>query len=413
MAENSFLGLSQQQRQLSIFEAEISESDTDADRSKTATQESNTSSTADESSVSPDTAQAQQSKRPLQQLQQQQQSSGSTINYASTSAGVTLKKTKSGSVRGPGLGRSASRSQIATKTTHLQQQAAGKAAPVPAEFTTTSDPESERHDDNEPEMSVPASRESSRGSVTQSSPAPQPIAPVSVSIARHAERSKPNAKSSQTARKTTNLTERKTTQASGGSSNKRKQSHPHRREDMQFAEALLKEVAASQQQPSTSGSRGGGGVRRNVGGNAVAGRRANQLQSAQSSQQNMLHRQRGRDGASLPKKKKPKKKGIANVVRLRDLRKEMNKPPKMVIPLRIFTRCVRELCPEAMDGGSFRFQKEALTALQEAAEYYLMTVFEDVNMLAVHAKRVTIMPKDVTLAMTLIRRHREQVGLKG
>ena len=45
-----------------------------------------------------------------------------------------------------------------------------------------------------------------------------------------------------------------------------------------------------------------------------------------------------------------------------------------------------------------RFQSTALNALQEAAECYLVGLFEDTNLGAIHAKRVTIMPKDMELA---------------
>ena len=40
-----------------------------------------------------------------------------------------------------------------------------------------------------------------------------------------------------------------------------------------------------------------------------------------------------------------------------------------------------------------RFQSSAVLALQEAAEAYLVGLFEDTNLAAIHAKRVTIMPK--------------------
>jgi len=40
-------------------------------------------------------------------------------------------------------------------------------------------------------------------------------------------------------------------------------------------------------------------------------------------------------------------------------------------------------------------------ALQEASEAYLVALFEDTNMAAIHAKRVTIMPKDMILARRL------------
>ncbi len=45
-----------------------------------------------------------------------------------------------------------------------------------------------------------------------------------------------------------------------------------------------------------------------------------------------------------------------------------------------------------------RFQASAVEALQEAAEAYLVGLFEDTNLAAIHAKRVTILPKDMQLA---------------
>jgi histone H3 len=59
-----------------------------------------------------------------------------------------------------------------------------------------------------------------------------------------------------------------------------------------------------------------------------------------------------------------------------------------------FQRLVREI---AQDTG-LRFQSCAILALQEAAEAYLVGLFEDTNLCAIHAKRVTIMPKDMQLA---------------
>ena len=48
--------------------------------------------------------------------------------------------------------------------------------------------------------------------------------------------------------------------------------------------------------------------------------------------------------------------------------------------------------------GKLRFQSAAIMALQEASEAYLVGLFEDSNLCAIHAKRVTIMPKDIQLA---------------
>ena len=48
--------------------------------------------------------------------------------------------------------------------------------------------------------------------------------------------------------------------------------------------------------------------------------------------------------------------------------------------------------------ATLRIQSSALGALQEASEAYLVALFEDTQMCALHAKRVTIMPKDMQLA---------------
>ena len=48
--------------------------------------------------------------------------------------------------------------------------------------------------------------------------------------------------------------------------------------------------------------------------------------------------------------------------------------------------------------GMHRFQSHALAALQEAVEAYMVHLFEDANLCAIHAKRVTVMQKDIQLA---------------
>ncbi len=47
-------------------------------------------------------------------------------------------------------------------------------------------------------------------------------------------------------------------------------------------------------------------------------------------------------------------------------------------------------------------QSTAVLALQEALEAYLVCLFEDSNECAIHAKRVTIMPKDSQLAQRIL-----------
>lgn len=49
-------------------------------------------------------------------------------------------------------------------------------------------------------------------------------------------------------------------------------------------------------------------------------------------------------------------------------------------------------------GGLCRFQSHAIACMQEASEAYLVSLFEDTNLCCIHAKRVTIFPKDMQLA---------------
>lgn len=66
-----------------------------------------------------------------------------------------------------------------------------------------------------------------------------------------------------------------------------------------------------------------------------------------------------------------------------------------------FQRLVREITQTynmTPAEGEKRWQRDALSALQEAAEAYLVHLFEDSNLEAIHAKRVTVMVKDIQLA---------------
>ena len=61
-----------------------------------------------------------------------------------------------------------------------------------------------------------------------------------------------------------------------------------------------------------------------------------------------------------------------------------------------FQRLVREIAQDFK--SDLRFQAAAILCLQEAAEAYLVGLFEDTNLCAIHTKRVKIMPKDIQLA---------------
>ena len=82
-------------------------------------------------------------------------------------------------------------------------------------------------------------------------------------------------------------------------------------------------------------------------------------------------------------------------VALREIRR-YQKSTELLIRKLPFQRLVREIAQDFKT--DLRFQGSAVLALQEAAESYLVGLFEDTNLCAIHAKRVTIMPKDIQLA---------------
>jgi histone H3 len=107
-------------------------------------------------------------------------------------------------------------------------------------------------------------------------------------------------------------------------------------------------------------------------------------------------------------------------VALREIRK-YQKSVELLIRKLPFQRLVREIAQVDLGRGDIRFQSAALNALQEATEAYMVGLFEDsmylvvlifftartnvfvnlrhtANLCAIHAKRVTIMPKDIQLA---------------
>ena len=82
-------------------------------------------------------------------------------------------------------------------------------------------------------------------------------------------------------------------------------------------------------------------------------------------------------------------------VALREIRR-YQKSTELLIRKLPFQRLVREIAQDFKT--ELRFQSTAVMALQEASEAYLVGLFEDTNLCAIHAKRVTIMPKDIQLA---------------
>jgi len=105
------------------------------------------------------------------------------------------------------------------------------------------------------------------------------------------------------------------------------------------------------------------------------------------------------EGKAAPKKRRFR----PGTVALRDIRK-YQKSTDLLVQKLPFSRLVREITAEMTtdtnfrDSENLRWQRSALLALQEATEAFLVHLFEDTNLCAIHAKRVTIMTRDIQLA---------------
>lgn len=76
----------------------------------------------------------------------------------------------------------------------------------------------------------------------------------------------------------------------------------------------------------------------------------------------------------------------------------------MAIPKKPFQRLVREIVRQMANGTGkdpYRFQAMALDALQESVEAFMSTLFQDANLCAKHARRVTVMTRDFKLALRI------------
>ncbi|CAH1183200.1 unnamed protein product [Phaedon cochleariae] len=116
---------------------------------------------------------------------------------------------------------------------------------------------------------------------------------------------------------------------------------------------------------------------------------------------------------STPRRGSPTKKSSTRVYRIGNksfkLRnttlkhiKKLQMTTASCIPKLPFSRVIREVLQERTGAGEdYRIQLAALAALQEAAELYLVQLFEDANKCAYHARRVTVNPTDMNLALEI------------
>ena len=116
--------------------------------------------------------------------------------------------------------------------------------------------------------------------------------------------------------------------------------------------------------------------------------RKNALKANQAAQKNLGNPPKT-GGVKKPMRWRP------GTVALREIRR-YQKSTELLIRKLPFNRLMREITQDFK--LELRFQPQAIGALQEAAEAYLVGLFEDTNLCAIHAKCVTIVPKDIQLA---------------
>lgn len=101
----------------------------------------------------------------------------------------------------------------------------------------------------------------------------------------------------------------------------------------------------------------------------------------------------------MPRGKKPHqyRPGTRAIIEIRQFQRTY----ELLIKKLPFQRLVRELITDINNSG-LRISSDALLALQKATEAYIVSMFEDTNICAIYAKRVTVLPRD----MQLVRRIR-------
>ncbi|KAK1559014.1 hypothetical protein Q3G72_009462 [Acer saccharum] len=111
-------------------------------------------------------------------------------------------------------------------------------------------------------------------------------------------------------------------------------------------------------------------------------------------------RRTNRDAPKSPANPKKHRRYRPGTVALREIR-QFQKSTKLLIPAASFIREVRAITYRLAPSQVTRWTAEALVAIQEASEDFLVGLFNDAMLCAIHAKRVTLMKKDFELARRL------------
>ncbi|CAM9587674.1 unnamed protein product [Pylaiella littoralis] len=134
---------------------------------------------------------------------------------------------------------------------------------------------------------------------------------------------------------------------------------------------------------------------------AVGGKKPSKKSSSKSA---ASRRASGDGGGGEPRKRRRFRPGERALKEIR----AYQRTTELLLRKLPFARLVKEIQETFTPAGkSYRWQAVALLALQEAAEAHLISLFEDANLCALHAKRVTIMVRDFQLARRIRGQSRE------
>ncbi|KJE92762.1 histone family protein [Capsaspora owczarzaki ATCC 30864] len=135
-----------------------------------------------------------------------------------------------------------------------------------------------------------------------------------------------------------------------------------------------------------------GMAKRSAGGLPLSSQSSSQSSSRGSSQQQQQSDTPSKHRGITKRRYRP------GTVALREIRKYQQTTDLLLRKLP-FARVVREVASEiSKHADGLRWQAHAIMCLQEAAEAFLVHLFEDANLCALHAKRVTLFVSDIQLA---------------
>eukprot|EP00978_Attheya_sp_CCMP212_P006178 scaffold13929_cov45-Attheya_sp.AAC.1 len=109
---------------------------------------------------------------------------------------------------------------------------------------------------------------------------------------------------------------------------------------------------------------------------------------------------RGRPPPQVCRPRRRRRPGEAALAEIRT----MQKSTELIVPKAAMMRVIRDICKTSLGrkpGEDLRWTSPAIAAVHTAAEDYITKIFESTNLLAIHGKHVTILPKDMQLAKKL------------